>query len=183
MAKKITEHDALKGIDNMLETLSDEERQRVFDWVQLKYKVSSAKAPIPLSGGSFRAESPAFTTGSIKDFLVQKKPIDTYERIACIVYYFEKVQGVEGVKTSQITQGNKDARQAPFSNPAVFVNHAANRHGLLTAIGGRKKALSARGEAVVDALPDREKVNMALTDHPIKRKAVKKSITKKKGKA
>jgi hypothetical protein len=185
MAKKISEHDALKSIDNMLETLSDEERQRVFDWIQLKYRIgaSSAKSAISLTSSSFQPVPSLSPTGSIKDFLVQKRPIDNYEKIACIVYYLEKVQGVEGVKTSQITQGNKDARQAPFSNAAVFVSHAAVRHGLLTQIGGGKKALSAKGEAVVEALPDREKVSIAMAEYAGNKKSAKKSTNKKKIKA
>jgi hypothetical protein len=184
MIKKITEHDALKGIDNMLEPLSDEERKRVLDWVYLKYKIGTTSTPTGAATiNASRSETSTAISGSIKDFLMQKRPMDTYERIACIVYYMEKIQGIEGVKTSQITQGNKDARQAPFSNPAVFVNHAATRHGLLTPMGGRKKALSARGEAVVEALPDRERVNQALSEHPIKKRSAKKSTAKKKSKA
>jgi hypothetical protein len=40
MAKrKTSEHDALKGIDNLLEDLEPNEKQRVFDFIISKHKV------------------------------------------------------------------------------------------------------------------------------------------------
>ena len=155
MVKKTTEHDALKGIDLLLESLSQEERQRVFDWIALKYKIGATSpsegTPAILTQPSGTPGAPLTTipTGlSIKDFLIQKKPADYYERVACIVYYLEKVQGVDGAKTSDIVQGNKDAKQSPFSNAGVFINRALSRYGFLTPAGGGKRAADGERERV-----------------------------------
>ncbi|WP_462252724.1 hypothetical protein [Ferruginibacter sp.] len=194
MNKKITEHDALRGIDDFFGGLSTEERQRVFDWIVLKYKIQSTtniqSATSPNLGsanplganitGSNTSGIPVTT--SIKDFLVQKKPHDNAEKIACIVYFLEKVQGLDGVKNMDIIQGNKDGRQPSFSNASVFINHAISRQHFLTSIGGSKKALSAKGEAIVNALPEREAVSKALAEHASKKKTAKKSTKKKKAK-
>src|SRR5688572_19664009 len=100
MSKKITEHDALKGIDELLGGLTTEERQWVFDCIVLKYKmqptanVQTTSGISNLSMSGRPASSNSLNTGSnvtIKDFLVQRKPKDSYEKIACIVYYLEKV--------------------------------------------------------------------------------------------
>ena len=192
MSKKVTEHEALKGIDDLLSGLSTEQRQWVFDCIVLKYKIQATTSNQPPQNASpqnqghipFNTQtiSPVLNS-TIKDFLVQKRPFDNYERIACIVYHMEKTQGLEGVKNKDIIKGNKDARQTAFSNPGVFINHAVGRHGYLTTMGGGKKALSAKGEAVVNALPAREAVALVLSEHANKKKSTRKPRKKKKAKA
>lgn len=177
MSEKINEIEVLKKVDELLSNLSDEERGRIFDYTLAKYKVQSSK--MGTSTASSKLNPPDFDTMSIKEFMTAKKPNGFYERVTCLAYYLEKIQGLEGFKTVEITQANKDARLSPMSNPTFFVNDAASKYGFLTPIGNAKKALSPRGEALVEALPDRQKVNEVLEEFPVKRKASKKSAKPK----
>lgn len=172
MAKKVTEHDALKEIDLQLEELSPEERQRVFDWITLKYKISPSQAPAPAPNAN--PTNNFKPNGSIKDFVTSKKPVGFYERIACLVYYLENVQGMSGVKTLEITQANTEAKQTKIPSSSVYVANATKVYGFLISVGGGKKGLSARGEAVVNALPNRDAVKTALEENPLKKKPKKK---------
>lgn len=178
MAKKVSEHDALKVIDLQLEDLSAEERQRVFDWISLKYKITSSQplsalGGAPPGGNNNNNNNRLPAGGTIKDFITLKKPQGFYERIACLVHYLESVQGVTGVKTVDITKANTDAKQTKIPSSSVYVANATKIYGFLISIGAGKKGLSARGEAVVNALPNREAVKTALEENPIKKKSKK----------
>lgn len=188
MTKKITEYDALKGVDELIEPLEPEERKRVFDYVNGKYKIYSSQIAVPnaTQTGAFNSTMPPgvatstapVVAGNIKSFVLAKRPKDPYEKIACIAYYLEKVEGLEALTRKNITQAFEDARLSPMSNPSLFINRTANTHGYLTPLG-KNKALSPRGEALVDALPDREKANIALADHPVRGKSKSKRRKKK----
>lgn len=52
-----------------------------------------------------------------------------------------------------------------FSNAATSVHHASVTYKYLAPAGGGKKQITALGEAVVEAMPDREKVKVAVTEH------------------
>lgn len=177
MAKKVSEHDALKIIDLQLEELSSEERQRIFDWINQKYKLIPSQSPSNLgtAGSAGKNSNNLNPSGTIKDFIALKKPQGFYERIACLVYYLENVQGVPGVKTADITKANTDAKQTKIPDSSVYVANATKVYGFLISIGAGKKGLSARGEAVVNALPDRDAVKTALDENPLKKKAKKRN--------
>ena len=82
-------------------------------------------------------------------------------------------------KTSALTKLNLEAAGPKFSNiSATARNAAASASGFLSAASGGNKQITARGEALVDALPNRDKVTMALSEHPA-RKARKKRARKK----
>lgn len=181
MSDKVTEIEALRQIDSLLCQLNEEEINRIFIFVSAKYNVKANQTNIPQH--SNRQNEPTFSNPlpselSIKEFISFKKPIGFYETITCLGYYLEKVLGMDGFKTLDITQANKDARLHPMSNPTFFVNDATSKYGFLMPIGSGKKVLSAKGEAVVNALPDREKVNQILEEYPVKRKPIKKTNKK-----
>lgn len=178
MAKKVTEHDALKGIDLLLEPLSTEERQRVFDWIALKYKVSTAGSQPNGASASVNPKTLVSNDIKVKEFIAMKKPDGFYERIACLAYYLEKFESMDGVKTADIVKANTDAKQTKFPNSTVYVNNATQKYGYLISSGQAKKTLSAKGEALVEALPDRAKVEVALEAHPSKKKAKRKKKNK-----
>jgi len=178
MSEKINEIGALGQIDSLLSQLNDEEINRIFSFLVAKYKIGQYQTSFPQKKDIQKDQSAheEIPSGiSIKDFVNLKKPVGFYERIACLGYYLEKVMGMEGFKTFDITQANKDARLHPMSNPTFFVNDASAKYGFLTPIGSGKKGISAKGEAVVEALPDREKVQQILDENPTKRKAVRKT--------
>jgi hypothetical protein len=177
MSDKVNEIAALAQIDNLLSQLEEEEVSRIFGFISSKYKFIKVASPDPIStNAQTQSIGESFNSNmSIKEFVSIKRPEGYYERIACLGYYLEKVKGLEGFKTADITEANKEARLNPMSNPTFFVNDATSKYGYLTPIGGGNKALSAKGEAVVEALPDRERVKQVLEDNPIKRKNPKKN--------
>lgn len=160
-AAKYGEVDAMRDVDTALGQLDTDERVRVIDWVSSKYGINlprssngGQKSPEPVGGGDERPKD-------IKSFLVNKDPQNFYERVACLVYYLDKFDDKPEVSTKDITKANSDARQSRLTNPAVFVKNATHSYGYLNSLGKRKFAVSARGEAVVEALPDRTKVEEA----------------------
>ncbi|HET6255361.1 MAG TPA: hypothetical protein VFE32_14870 [Puia sp.] len=175
MESNYSEIEILKEIDEKFASLDQDAQQRVFDYLTDKYKLKGRSAT-----GSRKEPTLPITdsTISLKEFILAKKPDSHYERIACIVFYLEKFKGLEGCKTIDVTNANSEARQPKFPNPALYVQHATNTYGYLIALGKGKKGISARGEAVIEALPDRETLTGVLKAHPMKKKPSRKSKTK-----
>ncbi|MGZ4037872.1 MAG: hypothetical protein ACXVPQ_08595 [Bacteroidia bacterium] len=179
MSEKMSEIDALKAIDSYLDQLTNEQRTWIFNFIMSKYGLSHTNNQHIVKNGSTQAMNNGgsdSSTGemSIKQFLAMKKPEGFYEQITCLGYYLEKHGGLESFNTKDITIANTDARALKIPNPSMYVNHTQLTYGYLSAVGGGKKALSARGEAVVEALPDRDAVRAALENYPMKKKAAKK---------
>jgi hypothetical protein len=100
-----------------------------------------------------------------KDFIAQKKPLTQYERIACLAHYLATVRNVTEFGAKEITAINKEAAQQPIGNIAQVMGDTASKYGYVSAAGGGKKQMTARGEDLVGALPNREAVKAALADH------------------
>ncbi len=180
MTKKITELEALQSIDRLLSDLSQDEITRIFDWISSKYKTNNLKLGniVPTDYAISKGHlADNLLTQSVKEFIALKKPENYYERIACLAYYLEKNKGTESFKTADITKINQEARLDKLPNPALYVSDATVSYGYLSSIGGGKKALSIRGEALVNALPDRDRVIEVLNEHTFKKRS-KKSIKK-----
>lgn len=182
MAKKVTEHDALKGVDLLLEPLTPEERQRVFDWIVLKYNAgTSSVQQFGVTAQPIGKPSTEFSSDkTVKEFIAAKKPDGYYERIACLAYFLEKFESMDGIKTADIVKANTDAKQTKFPNSTVYVNNATQKYGYLISAGKGKKTISAKGEALVEALPDREKVKAVVEAHPQKKAGNRKKKKKSK---
>lgn len=178
MKAKLTEIEALKAIDESLEHLTQEEKQRIFDFMVSKHSLTQNKSGHNGGGGGANGGNGGAdnTITDIKQFLKTKKPQGFYEQIACLGYFLENVQGLESFNTKQITKANTDARAPKIPNPSLYVTHSQSTYGFLSQVGGGKKAMTPRGEALVEALPDREAVKTALEENPIK----KKTTTRKK---
>lgn len=178
-AKLISEHDALQKIDSLTEPLTEEERLRVFNFIISKYKINLSG--INTQGGAGGGSPGGFGDGAhgqhknIKDFVVEKKPEGFYEKIACVGYYLEKYGNLDGFKTSDIVKGFTESKQTKLPHSSAYVDNAATKYGFLISSGKGRRSLSARGEAVVNALPDRGKVTQALADHPFKRNRKKRA--------
>jgi hypothetical protein len=173
-----SEVDAMREVDEALGKLEADEQNRVIEWLASKYRVRVK----PEFDGS-QAESAQLwgTTGrppQIKDFLAQKQPASFYERVACLAYHLEKFQEKADVDNKDIVEANTQARLSRLSNAAVFIKHATHTYGYLTSLGKRKFAISRRGEAVVEALPDRAKVDEAHIKFPFGKKAKKRTRSK-----
>jgi hypothetical protein len=173
-----SETDAMKDVERALDRMDDNARRRVLSWASSKYDLSAHTNATPLGAspnlGHARQPQPA---GDIKSFMNGKRPGNYYERVACLAYHLEKVGKVEEMNTAGINKANTDARLSKLRNAVVA--DATRKYGYLTSIGHGKVALSSRGEAVVDALPDREKVKEALKSNPFRRSRKKKKAGKK----
>jgi hypothetical protein len=171
-ASTYSEVDAMRDVDAALSQLQPDAQQRVIQWVTSKHRIDALDAPRPATA---RPSVDDRHPEDIKSFIGQKRPDGYYERVACLVYYLEKFGDQKEVGTKDITKANSDARQPKMTNPAVFVKHATHTYGYLISLGKRKFAISAKGEAVVEALPDRAGVEDALKKFPSGKKGRKRT--------
>ena len=118
-----------------------------------------------------------------KQFLLEKRPKLEVERVTCLAYYLTHFRDTPEFKTKEITLLNREAAQPPLGNPAMAVSNAAHLSQYLVATSGGKKQLTSRGEALVDALPDRERVRETLEANPLmgrkRRKGTKGTLSTK----
>jgi len=127
------------------------------------YKPNTIKNEITFSED--RAISP-------KDFLRDKSPKTDIERIVCLAYYLTHYRETPHFKTFDLSSLNTEAAQPKLSNPAVAVDNASKAGLLVQAIKGSKQ-ISAAGEVLVQALPDREAAKSAIANLRIKRRPKK----------
>lgn len=172
MTAKLSEVAVMQRVDEAFSGLEPHARQRIIDWVTSKYELSSKPKPSP-SGQLQEQSSAPLGPRNIKTFMSEKQPQNLYQRAAALVYYLEKFGGFTEVATADIVKANADARLSRMTNPSLFIQHATHTYGYLTSLGKRKFAISARGEAVVEALPDPAKVEEVHTRLPVRRKAKK----------
>jgi hypothetical protein len=90
------------------------------------------------------------------------------ERVTCLAFYLTHHKNTNAFKTKELTDLNIEAAQQKLSNASATARNAVG-HGFLALAGGSRKQITPRGEAVVDALPDRDKVKGALADHKIRK--------------
>jgi hypothetical protein len=130
----------------------------------------AAAAAAGAAPGTRKMATPSDGGITPKAFLSQKTPNNDYEHIACLAYYLTNYREMPHFKTRDLTKLNtQTASSRRLSNPSQAVMHAAGTYHFLSAVGGGKKQITTLGEAVVDALPDREKVKAALADHKPRR--------------
>lgn len=96
-----------------------------------------------------------------RDFIALKSPMTEQERITCLAYYLYKFRKVEKFSSKELRDLNSLAAQPRFNNISYTARDAATT-GYLASVGGGKKTLSALGERIVDAMPDRGKVTDVL---------------------
>lgn len=141
---------------------------------RVHYIVSLLLQPkaIPLSTGEPPSQQPNAVGASPsaevtpKQFMAEKRPKTDMQRVACLAFYLTRHRATQYFKTRDLTELNKEAAQPQMSNATVAVRNATN-HQYLALAGGGSKQITARGEAMVAALPDHEKVKAALEQHPL----------------
>ncbi|MEW2145288.1 hypothetical protein AB0869_21000 [Micromonospora vinacea] len=163
-----------------LEPLDSNARARAIRWLSEAFNISSPIVPTIAtaeakpeansgqtftSGSSDRASNP-----SAKEFISSKRPQSLVERVACLAYYLTHFRNVPHFKTPDIVQLNTEAASHRFGNPSRDVDNADRQNGYIVSAGNGAKQLTVRGEALVDALPDRDAVAAALKEHPHKSK-------------
>jgi len=129
----------------------------------------------------FQRETPAAglpTPGgdalTAKQFLAQKRHDNMYERVACLAYYLTHYRNTPQFKTRDISKIATEAA-TKLSNAARDVNDATSKYNYLVSAGGGRKQITPLGEAVVEALPDREQVKAAIETHRPKRRKRRKA--------
>lgn len=115
-----------------------------------------------------------------KQFIAQKKPKTQYERIACLAYYLTNVRSTAQFVTEDITALNTEAAQPPISNASQIVRDTAQKYRYLTGAGDRNKQITVLGEAIVEALPDRDAVKAAIAEHRPSGRRKKRAAKKKR---
>jgi hypothetical protein len=103
---------------------------------------------------------------SVKEFLKQKAPTTDLERFVCLAYYLTHSMDAPSFTTREITKLNAEAHGTDFSNAAATAMNAVKQSKYLSRAGGGKKRITTRGEAVVEAMPDRGKVKEVLAGAP-----------------
>ncbi|MGH9612657.1 MAG: hypothetical protein ACRD4P_06220 [Bryobacteraceae bacterium] len=166
-AKPDNEVKAMEAAFNALASLNPDERRRVLVWLWEKLEVGVgqpasfqplAAAPAVALASGHTAPAGAAGNFTAKAFVAQKDPRTDAERVTCLAYYLTHYKATPRFKTKQLAAANLEAAQPKFSNPAVAVMNAAGSKYLSPA-GGGDKQITVWGEKLVDALPDREKVN------------------------
>lgn len=144
------------------------------------HPAGSLGATPPGGTGSMGAmpQGPPSSKPTAKEWMIQKKPNSDVERVTCLGVYLTRFGGEEIFNTKQLTAINRDAKQPPVGNPSQAVDNATKLQYLAIA-GSGKKQVTPRGEALVDALPDREAVKRVLQEHPIKKRRGRKAAAKK----
>ncbi len=135
--------------------------------LQAKMVLNIAFAPASVSdsgAGMAALDAPSVPQGihagvsqSPRDFIALKNPMTEQERITCLAYYLYKFRKVEKFSSKELRDVNSLAAQPRFNNISYTARDAATT-GYLASVGGGKKMLSALGERIVDAMPDRGKV-------------------------
>lgn len=131
--------------------------------------------------GAAGAAAKLVDSSTPKTFMAGKRPTTDLERVACLAYYLTHHRGTQAFKTKALSELNVEAAGGKFSNISATAQNAARpAHGLLSAAVGGNKQITARGEALVEALPDRDKAKAALDDHPAKKPRKKRARKKAK---
>ena len=103
-----------------------------------------------------------------KAFMSSKRPMTDMERVTCLGYFLTHHRSSTAFKTKDLTDLNIEAAQAKLSNASSTARNAVT-HGFLALAGSGRKQITPRGEAVVAALPDRDKVKVALEDYKVRK--------------
>jgi hypothetical protein len=189
--KADSEVKAMDAAWSALSPLEPDEQRRVLIWLIDKLKLSGSVSLGALSSGTpMTPKQPSATPtagGSEteltpKQFMAQKKPKTDGERITCLAFYLTNYRQTQQFKTKDLTDLNtKEAAGPRFSNAAAAANNAM-RDQYLAPAGGGQKQITIRGEALVNALPDREKVAAAMQEHPARRRKPSKARRRRSAK-
>jgi hypothetical protein len=176
--------EAVAAALEVLEPLDDEGRERALRWLGESLGVqptsdASHPAPNPLPP---RTTTPApgspAPPADAKAFLLQKDPADKGQQLAVLAYFKTHFEGTDTFTTQDLVDLNVVAGGPRIANPSRDMDNATRKAGLFTTVSGRSKKLSALGELVVDALPDRAAAREVLKQRRPKKRVAKRAPTK-----
>ncbi len=165
-------------IIDSLRPLEEEDKRRVWSSVSAFLRMEMPVLPQRArSQGTFfgedsSPESVAFsedTSMSPKEFFSEKQPKTGIERIACLAYYLTHYRDTPHFKTRDLTELNMEAAQPKFSSAGTFASNAVAEHYLVSSTKGNRQ-ISAIGEQIVQALPDREAKKLIMKNFKPRKK-------------
>jgi|SRR3989344_1239858 len=112
-----------------------------------------------------------------KAFRASKKPGSDMERITCLAYYLTHFRSTTQYRTKDLTSLNIEAAQPNFANATVAAKNAV-QNNYLSIAGGGKRQITSQGEAIVEALPNRDAVKKALEEYKFHKKRSKRNSRK-----
>ena len=186
MSEGLTELRAMESAYAALEPLDADARRRAARWLVDTLGITDALISSPsappeprpptdantarrgTAGGAHDQRSPNVTP-SPKVFISAKRPAAVAERVACLAFYLTHYRNMQSFGGGDIATLNTEAA-APRLNTSRDLDNADRASGYLVSAGDRKKQITARGEALVAALPDREAVKAALQEYPHKKR-------------
>jgi hypothetical protein len=178
------EFDAIRIALEVLEPLNEAQRTFAITMILSRLGLSSLQPTGAISSTPQFAPSAPGPMGSAgssltpKDFLKSKNPATDLERYVCLAYYLTHYRNAQSFSTRDVIKLNAEAFANDFSNAAATATNATRQSKLLSRAGSGKKRITTRGEALVEALPDRTKVKEAQTSGTPKRRKKKKNATK-----
>lgn len=177
------EIDALGTVLGALANLSEEGQKFVLQTAAHRLGVENvepqqATGPVASATPTIVA-APHSSETEPKHFIEKKQPTIDTERVACLAYFLCHYRDQREFKTTDITKLNTEAAQPTFSNASQSVKRAENAGYIVRATGRGLKQISALGEAVVSALPDKDAVRSAVESN-VTRPRRKNKTTKKR---
>ncbi|WP_305790182.1 hypothetical protein [Symbioplanes lichenis] len=163
---RLQELQAMQVFYDVLEKLGQESRRSAIRWLCEALEVEQAPAQSEVAAPG--AGDPVVPPADPRDFMTQKRPQNQAEKIACLGYYLTTYRGSKFFKSADLTALNTEAAQPKFGNMPRDVDNTERSNGYIVAASNGAKQLTSRGEAVVDALPDRDAVEAARKQNPFK---------------
>jgi hypothetical protein len=148
-----------------LSTFAEEDRARILRTVVAFFRAEEQVATFtrmdPRADQLPRHHEVSPLGRTAKEFMLEKQPRTEVERLAALGYYLMHERGTPHFKTEDLVALNFEAAQLRFGN-AIDAAKNAVKLGYFIPAGQGRRQLSAVGEQVVEALPDRDAVKAAL---------------------
>jgi len=165
-----SEFEIVSNIISLLENLEKEKQIHILTTVSTWLKIygeskSSSeikKRPVLPGYGSMGDTSkkiPKFSDRkemTPKQFMLEKQPRTDIERLACLAYYLTYYRGMSQFRTVDLSKLNTEAAQRKFTNASETAKNASKMRYFVPASKKGNRQLSADGEQIIAALPDRE---------------------------
>jgi hypothetical protein len=148
------------GLEALL-PLDERGRARAVSWIASALGVASSAAA-PSKGRSGGGPAAPGELGTPKQFLAEKAPQTDIERVTVLAYYLTHALDSPHFETNQLSALNLEAACPKFANVSYSASNALKKAGYLAAGSGKTRQITARGEALVNALPDREAAKAAV---------------------
>lgn len=169
----------------VLEPLDEEGRERALRWLgeslgveQVPNAGPQTQIPPLAPGATLPISEAPPPPANAKAFLLQKDPANKGQQLAVLAYFKTHFEGTDTFTTQELIDLNVTAGGPRIANPTRDMDNATRKAGLFTTVSGKSKKLSALGELVVDALPDRAAAGEVLKQRRPKKRPAKKVVAK-----